>query len=329
MGRNRIRNKHLPPRMQLRHGAFYHLCYVDGKQKWTKLGNTFGEAMQAYVEREGIERTGSTVKDAITRYQLEILPSLAPKTQEERTRQSATLIKVFGHMHLKAVKPPHIAAYLDKREAKVAANREITYLSAVYTKAIRWGWCEANPCANVERNKESRRTRYITDAELDALKAQASEQLACIIDLAYLTAIRKADLLRIRLSDLREDGLYVLPAKTQDSTGQAMLILYSPALLDVKARAKALRRRASSMYLFATRDGTPHSISGFNSMWRRLKARCGLEDLHFHDIRAKALTDAKRARGSDYAQALGNHASVTTTEGYIKQRELNVVEALK
>jgi len=82
------------------------------------------------------------------------------------------------------------------------------------------------------------------------------------------------------------------------------------------------------MYLFATRNGTPHTTSGFNSAWRRLKDRVSLNDIHFHDIRAKALTDAKRIAGSDYAQALGNHASVGTTESYIKTREVNTVRPL-
>jgi integrase len=54
----------------------------------------------------------------------------------------------------------------------------------------------------------------------------------------------------------------------------------------------------------------------------------GLGDIHFHDIRAKALTDAKGMGGSDYAQALGNHASVETTETYIKAREVKTVRPL-
>ena len=33
-------------------------------------------------------------------------------------------------------------------------------------------------------------------------------------------------------------------------------------------------------------------------------------------------------RGPDYAQALGNHASMETTEGYVKAREMNTVEPL-
>ena len=264
----------------------------------------------------------------VDRYVLEILPKLALKTREERTRQSKRLKRVFGAMRLVDVEPHHIAAYLDQRDGKVAANREITFLSSMFSYAMRWGWCKFNPCTGVRRNTEKRRTRYITNDELKLLMENASEQLACIIELAYLTAVRKSDLLRIRLNDLQADGLHVLPTKTQDSTGQSMVFSYTPRLRDVLNRSKKLRRRASSMYLFATRNGTPHTTSGFNSAWRRLKSKVGISDVHFHDIRAKALTDAKRKAGSDYAQALGNHTSVETTENYIKAHEVNIVEPL-
>jgi integrase len=198
----------------------------------------------------------------------------------------------------------------------------------MFSYAMRWGWCKFNPCTGVRRNTEKKRTRYITDDELKLLIDNASQQLACIIELAYLTAARKSDLLKIRLNDLQTEGLHVLPTKTQDSTGQSMVFSYTPRLRDVLNRSKKSRRRASSMYLFATRNGTPHTTSGFNSAWRRLKDRVSLSDIHFHDIRAKALTDAKRIAGSDYAQALGNHASVGTTESYIKTREVNTVRPL-
>jgi integrase len=231
-------------------------------------------------------------------------------------------------MLLKDVEPHHIAAYLDRRESKVAANREITFLSSMFAYAMRWGWCRSNPCTGVRRNTEKKRTRYITDAELKTLLDRASNQMACIIEMAYLTAARKSDLLNIRLSDIQSDGLHMIPGKTRDSTGQAMIFTFSPRLRDVLNLSRKLRRRASSMYLFATGDGTPQSVSGFNSAWRRLKKKCDLDDIHFHDIRAKSLTDAKRKHGSDYAQALGNHASVETTESYIKTREVNTVEPL-
>ena len=141
----------------------------------------------------------------------------------------------------------------------------------MFSYAMRWGWCKFNPCTGVRKNTEKKRTRYITDEELKLLMSEANEQMACIIELAYLTAIRKSDLLKIRVNDLQADGLHVLPTKTQDSTGQVMIFSNTPRLLEVLNRSRKLRRRASSMYLFATQDGTPHSTSGFNSAWKRLK----------------------------------------------------------
>lgn len=57
-------------------------------------------------------------------------------------------------------------------------------------------------------------------------------------------------------------------------------------------------------------------------MWNRVQvkwAKQGNERFTFHDIRAKALTDAKH-RGLD-AQALAGHASPTMTNNYINQRD--------
>ena len=65
-------------------------------------------------------------------------------------------------------------------------------------------------------------------------------------------------------------------------------------------------------------------------MWNRVQikwAEFGGERFTFHDIRAKALTDAKRL-GLD-AQALAGHSSATMTEHYIKQREFKRVTPLK
>ena len=68
-----------------------------------------------------------------------------------------------------------------------------------------------------------------------------------------------------------------------------------------------------------------YTVSGFDSIWRRLVQRSGLKDVPFHDIRAKALTDAKRDGGLDYAQALAGHESRNTTGGYVKARDVERV----
>jgi len=90
-----------------------------------------------------------------------------------------------------------------------------------------WGWCRFTPCTGVHRNTERKRTPYITDTELQALTDNRGPQLSRIIELLYLTAARESDLLKIRLSDLRDDGLYILHTKTQNSAGEAMAFTHT------------------------------------------------------------------------------------------------------
>lgn len=75
--------------------------------------------------------------------------------------------------------------------------------------AIRWGIVESNPCQFVKRLPESPRDKYITDQELEAIKQLANENIRYLIEFAYLTGLRQADILKVRLSDLLPEGIYV------------------------------------------------------------------------------------------------------------------------
>jgi integrase len=197
----------------------------------------------------------------------------------------------------------------------------------VFKLAIRWGWCERNPTREISRNAERERTRYLEDAELVALRDAADEKYRALIDLAYLTSLRKSDLLALRLSDLTEAGIRV----TQKKTGKAQLFEWTPALREVIDRIKKLRRRVSTMHLFAGSTGKPLCVASLDKAWAKIKERAGLADadIHFHDLRAKALTDAKEKGGIDYAQLLAGHASVVMTERYVKVRSVQKVQPLR
>ena len=96
----------------------------------------------------------------------------------------------------------------------MSANRDITLLQTVFAYAMRWGWCTQNPCRGVRRHTEKRRERYITAAEFVVIKAAADEQWRCILDLAYLTAMRRGDILNLRLSDITDHALVIRQGKT-------------------------------------------------------------------------------------------------------------------
>jgi integrase len=306
MGRRKKHHTYLPPRLRLKHGAYYHVATLQRRQVWSFLSRQLTEALSLWAKREGHDKSGDTVGQAIDRFSVVKLPTLSEATQHDYLRYAARIRRVFGDSRLSDIQTKHIARYLDERTAKIEANREIAFLSSVYSRAIRWGWCAANPCRGVPRNDEHRRRRYLEDAEVETLRAQASDQMRAVIDLALLTGMRKKDLLKLRLSDLREEGIFV----EQSKTGKRQLFTWTDALREVVDRAKALRRRVGTLYLFATREGQPYTGTGFDSIWRRVVTKSELKDVRFHDLRAKAGSDAPHA-----TELLG-HDDPRTTNRY-------------
>ena len=157
-----------------------------------------------------------------------------------------------------------------------------------------------------------------------SLTGSSDGKMWCIVELVLLTGLRKRDVLAIRLSDLRPDGLYVEISKTR----RRLLFEWTTALTDVIDHTKRLHRVVGSLYLFTNRKGQPYTTGGFDSIWQGLKKRSGLT-FTVHDLRARALTDAKHQDGRDYAQALAGHRDGSTTERYIRNREVERVRPLR
>ena len=63
--------------------------------------------------------------------------------------------------------------------------------------------------------------------------------------------------------------------------------------------------------------------NGIETAWSRACERAGVEDAHFRDLRAQALSDGKRQDLSiELLAESATHSSVTTTEGYLRGVEV-------
>ncbi len=332
MGRHRKNNFNLPPRMYLKHGAYY---YVTREYKWIRLSDdkAIAFAKWAGIEGETPRESGSekpligSIAALIDKYMIEVAPKKAKATYAGNLMEAKNLKDVFGKMLVLEVRPMHIAKYLDVRgvKAPIRANREISLLSHILSYAMRWGQLDRNPCLGVAKHPEKGRDRYITDQEFESVKKLASDLIAIVMDFAYITALRKGDILNLRLEQITEEGIWI----KQSKTGSKQLYEWTNGLHEVVSRAKSIKRPISGLYLFCTRQGQPYSDTGFKAMWNRVQlkwAAQGGQRFTFHDIRAKALTDAKRM-GMD-AQSLAGHATSAMTEHYIKQREFKLVKPL-
>lgn len=117
------------------------------------------------------------------------------------------------------------------------------------------------------------------------------------IRLKLLTGIRRGDMLRLTMSDLLEDGIYIEPGKTEGSTGKRMIIEWSAELRAAVDLPKAARPVQLSPFLFCTLKGQCYfndqgRAGGWESLWRNFMARVMEETKvaeHFteYDLRAK------------------------------------------
>ena len=311
MGRQRKANKNLPERVYRPHRMYY---FVDANNQRHKLGTEYPEAMAKYAEilQQGTSKNLSAVMD---RYMKDVIPGKAPRTQKDNLIELGLLRAVFGKMHPDQVKPHHVYQYLDHRPP-VRGRREKALLSHIFTKAIQWGLASANPCRLMHLDARPKRDRYIADEEFLAVRNLASDPIKLAMDLGYLTALRKGDLLRLTWRQISDEGIRLTTGKT----GKKLLIEWSDELSQAIENCRRLPSRISSFYVLHNRNGQPYSESGFNSVWQRLQqkyAETGGERFRFHDIRRKSASDADAQHGREFARRLLSHGDQNMTAAYI------------
>ena len=160
--------------------------------------------------------------------------------------------------------------------------------------------------------KEVGRSRYITDAEFDQVKAHAHFTVIDAMDLALLTGQRPADVLKLKRTDIRDRALWVV----QNKTGARLGIEIVGELAQVIARINERTRRAISGYLIQDEDGQPLSSFALRSRFDKARTLAKV-NFQFRDIRAKAATDTGDLA---HSQTLLGHKNREMTEHYVKSR---------
>lgn len=160
----------------------------------------------------------------------------------------------------------------------------------MFTLAIKWDWCDKNPCRGVERNPESKRKRYLSDPELQRLTKALAEtpdrQFANIILLLILTGVRRGEVLSMKWNDLALSkdkkgiwtGIWTKLGSTTKQKSDHVVPLSAPVC---QLLAKIKRR---GEYVFPSDGATGHVVE-IKKGWAGLCKRAGIEGLRIHDLR--------------------------------------------
>jgi integrase len=334
-------NAPLPRRWRHTRNAYYYQVppglehLWDGKQTF-KLGDTLPAAYKAWSDRIGVPlATGSTVAQLLERYALEVVPTKAPKTQAGNYRAIPRLTKAVGHFRITQLEPQHVYHYVEARDAKTAAHREVEVLSHAFTKAVQWGLLKRHPFKRELRLEGiQRKTRYVADEEVIAalaapcrMKRGSVLMIQAYIRVKLMTGLRREDLLRLNPGrDFKPDGIAIQPRKTAKTTGKRVFFPWTPELRAAVEAALAVRPVDIAPLLFCTRDGECYiseengDATGWDSMWQRFMARLlktGAIERTFTErsLRGKAGSDEESLEA---ARQLLAHADARVTDRFYR-----------
>ena len=143
--------------------------------------------------------------------------------------------------------------------------------------------------------------------------------------------MRRTDLLKLKTSDFKNDGIHITPSKTKKSSGKSTIYEWDNQLKDVVQECLSTRPVDIGPYVFCNRQGESYikedgSANGFDSIWGRFMDRVTSETrvkerFWEKSLRAKAGSDAESL---EHARALLSHTTTKTTQIY--RRKVEVVK---
>ena len=190
------------------------------------------------------------------------LRKVSPKTQTAYVRVVANFTRFFGRSPDKA-KAEDLRRYqlhlVEQGVSNITINATITGLKFFFEVTLD----RAQAMKKMHHVYEPRKLPEVLSLEVPKDKGTArSVNLAKLyVRFKLMTGLRRSDILRLRLPELRDDGIHVQPHKTKDSTGMRLIIEWDAAgeLRDLIEEILRLPpRRVGDVALFVTREGRPY-----------------------------------------------------------------------
>jgi integrase len=209
----------------------------------------------------------------------------------------------------------------EMRSKPYQANSTLAMLSKFF------GWAEkhglrpdgSNPCRHVEKYREGRRERFLSQAELgrlgDALR-EAEQEKTCspwiiaAVRLLALTGARRNEILTLRWEYVSEEHERLLLPESK--TGRKVIPLNPQAL----AVLHGVPRLEGNPYVICG-DRPGRHLVNLEKPWRRIRRAAKLDDVRLHDLRHSFASVG--ASGGESLIVIGkllSHSQPATTARY-------------
>lgn len=278
----------------------------EGKKR-LRAEITFGEMFQEYMERYSKKQKRSWKFDE----------------REVNKFCSHWFTRKASHISRQEVQILHERVH--DNNGLYQANRILERISAIYNRAIRWGWEGTNPARGVKKFKEKSRDRFLKRDEMPrffaALAEDENEIVRDYIMISLLTGARKSNVLAMRWNEINFDMQEWRIPETKN--GESHTVPLSDQVMEILERRRA---GTNSMFVFPSNSKTGHYADPKRA-WERILKRANIADLRIHDLR-RTLGSWMAATGTTTA-IIGKtlaHKSVQATKIY-ERLDLDPVRA--
>ncbi len=199
-------------------------------------------------------------------------------------------------------------------------NREVALVKHAAKLWREWGWISSSSAAAIRAvglvTEPAGRVRYLVGDEEARLFAHLEGTIKRIAQVADLTGMRRAEVVRLQRSAVDVPNRAIVLTKTK--TDAPRTVPLNAACLAI-LEAQLASTPASTPWVFPSRLGKPYNLDAVTRAFRKARVAAGIDDLRLHDLRHDAATKIRRAgHGLDVIGALLGHSkkSIRTTMRY-------------
>lgn len=271
------------------------------------------------LEDRNVRRKAPTVRELFQRYEMEHLPTKAPRSAaDDRSMWVNDILPALGPRKVCDVTPSDCDALHRKIsvDRPTRANRVNEVLRKALNLSMRWGWIDRNPASGVRRNPEPKRHRFLTPEEIgrivDALGQHPSETSADAILFMLLTGCRKSEALNATWAQFDLDRRIWTKPSAETKQRREHRVPYSLAAAEILERRSV---KSAGAHIFPGTFDAP--LQDVRKTWQSVCKIAELRDVRLHDLRHTfASLLASSGQSLLVVGELLGHSTAQTTKRY-------------
>lgn len=235
--------------------------------------------------------------------------------------QLVQFLKVSNVTHLSDVKEENLKNFFDdlrkKNYTAKSVSRKINSVKTFYRFVTENGLTNVNPSRSLEYPKyENKAPRVMTPLEYRALRDAAKDdtRIYAIIELFLQTGLRISEVANLRLTDVKEESLYIRPLEGRP---ERTIPLNKPARLALQGYFD-IRGQTKDDHVFITKTGRQLLIRNIRNSIDRYFKIAGIKDAKVNDLRHTWIAHhLQNGTSLLLVSKIAGHKRLSTTERYL------------